>query len=94
MIESLACGTPVIARPYGSVNEILVHGTTGFIHSEVDDLARAVERIGEISRKGCREYVEDAFSAERMVRRYEQAYEEVVAFWNRPLSADELAEAA
>ncbi|NKE72293.1 glycosyltransferase family 4 protein [Candidatus Manganitrophus noduliformans] len=94
MIESLACGTPVIARPYGSVNEILVHGTTGFIHSEVDDLVRAVERIGEISRKGCREYVEDAFSAERMVRRYEQAYEEVIAFWNRPLSADELAEAA
>jgi glycosyltransferase involved in cell wall biosynthesis len=94
IIESLACGTPVIARPCGSVNEILVHGTTGFIHSEIEDLVRAVERIGEISRKECREHVEKHFSAEKMVRRYEQVYEQVIAFWNKPLSADQFAEAA
>lgn len=94
MIESLACGTPVIARPCGSVNEVLVHGTTGFIHSEVDDLIRAVERIGAISRSGCRRYVENAFSAEKMIRRYEQAYLNVIAFWNKAISTDELAEAA
>lgn len=94
MIESLACGTPVIARPCGSVNEILVHGKTGFIHSEIDDLVRAVERIGEISRHDCREHVKKNFSAQQMVRRYEQVYEEVIALWNGRLSADEIAEAA
>lgn len=94
MIESLACGTPVIARPCGSVNEILLHGRTGFVHSEIDDLVRAADRIGDISRLGCRNHVEKNFSAEKMVRRYEDAYEEVIAFWKRPLSADELAEAA
>lgn len=94
MIESLACGTPVIARPCGSVNEILVHRKTGFVHSEINDLVRAVERIGEISRLECRKHIEKNFSAEKMIRRYEKAYEEVIAFWNGPLSADELAEAA
>lgn len=94
MIESLACGTPVIARPCGSVNEILVHGTTGFVHSEIDDLVGAVRRIGEISRQACRNHVEKNFSAEKMVRRYEQLYEEVIALWQRRLSTDELAEAA
>lgn len=94
MIESLACGTPVIARPCGSVNEILVHGTTGFVHSEITDLVRAVDRIGEISRHKCRRHIEKNFSAERMVRGYEQIYENVISFWDRPLSADELAEAA
>ncbi len=36
MIEALACGTPVIARPCGSVPEVLKDGITGFIASDVD----------------------------------------------------------
>jgi glycosyltransferase involved in cell wall biosynthesis len=94
MIESLACGTPVIARPCGSVNEILIDGTTGFVHSETDDLVRAVERIGAVSRRECRKHVERNFSAQKMVRRYEQLYDDVIAFRNKTLSADDLAEAA
>ncbi len=92
MIESLACGTPVIARPCGSVNELLSPGKTGFIHSELEDLVQAVERIGEVSRKGCREYFESAFSAETMVSRYERIYEDLLALRNKPLSVDALAD--
>jgi glycosyltransferase involved in cell wall biosynthesis len=33
MIEALACGTPVVARPFGSVPEILQDGVSGFIES-------------------------------------------------------------
>src|ERR1051325_5094489 len=42
MIEALACGTPVIARPCGSVSEILADGRTGFLGDSVDDLVGAV----------------------------------------------------
>ncbi|MBI3805742.1 MAG: glycosyltransferase family 4 protein [Nitrospirae bacterium] len=93
MIESLACGTPVIARPCGSVPEILIDGTTGFIHSELDDLVGAVERIDTLSRRECRKHAETFFSAERMVEQYERIYEKLSATRERPLSAGKLAEA-
>jgi len=54
MIEALACGTPVIAHPFGSVPEIVADGTTGFIALDIDSAVDAVERIGEIDRRNCR----------------------------------------
>src|SRR6202030_4385663 len=45
MIEALACGTPVIARPFGSVPEILRNGVTGFIESDIDGLVDAANRV-------------------------------------------------
>ena len=42
MIGALACGTPVIARPCGSVPEVLKDGISGFITSELDGLINAV----------------------------------------------------
>jgi glycosyltransferase involved in cell wall biosynthesis len=74
MIEALACGTPVIARPCGSVPELLRHGTTGFIGSSIDELAAAVDRIGEISRESCRKEFEARFTAEVMAANYERVY--------------------
>src|SRR5207247_396666 len=61
MIEALACGTPVIAYRQGSVPEILDHGVTGFIVEGLEDALRAVERIGEISRRRCRQVFEQRF---------------------------------
>ena len=52
MIEALACGTPVIARPCGSIPEVIRSGVTGFIASSVDEMAAAVRNIGKISRAG------------------------------------------
>jgi glycosyltransferase involved in cell wall biosynthesis len=74
MIEALACGTPVIARPCGSVPEILRHGATGFIGSSVDELTAAVDRIGEISREACRKEFDSRFTAEVMAANYERVY--------------------
>jgi glycosyltransferase involved in cell wall biosynthesis len=74
MIEALACGTPVIARPCGSVPEILRDGVTGFISSSVDDLAAAVKKIRDISRRQCRDEFERRFAAEVMAANYERVY--------------------
>ena len=74
MIEALACGTPVIARPCGSVPEVLSHGETGFMASDVDGLVRAVQAITSISRQKCRAEFEARFTAGVMAANYEQIY--------------------
>jgi glycosyltransferase involved in cell wall biosynthesis len=75
MIEALACGTPVIARPFGSVPEILTPGRTGFIADTVEEIADAVRRLDRIDRAGCRREAESRFSVERMVDGYEAVYQ-------------------
>jgi len=74
MIEAMACGTPVIARPCGSVREIVEDGSTGFVGDTVDDLVEAVKRIDTIDRAACRRHVERRFSVARMVADYETLY--------------------
>lgn len=78
MIEALACGTPVIARPCGSVPEVIHPGVTGFIADSVDELAAALGRIETLSREGCRREFENRFTAEIMVDRYEQVYRRLI----------------
>jgi glycosyltransferase involved in cell wall biosynthesis len=79
MIEAMACGTPVIARPRGSVSEILADGRTGFLGDSVDDLVGAVERLDTIDRAECRRQVERRFSIGRMVDDYEALYRRAVS---------------
>jgi glycosyltransferase involved in cell wall biosynthesis len=78
MIEALACGTPVIARPCGSIPEVIRSGVSGFIASSVDEMAAAVRNIGKISRQECRREFETRFTAEIMVDNYEQVYRELI----------------
>jgi glycosyltransferase involved in cell wall biosynthesis len=79
MIEALACGTPVIAREYGSVPEIVVHGRTGFVADTVDELVNAVKRIDILDRAACRAHVETRFTAARMADDYERIYRRLLA---------------
>jgi glycosyltransferase involved in cell wall biosynthesis len=79
MIEALACGTPVVARPCGSVPEVVEDGVTGWLGDTVDDLARAVKRVDVIDRARCRAAVERRFSVRAMTERYEAVYERLVA---------------
>ncbi len=78
MIEAMACGTPVIARPMGAVREVVVPGQTGLFGDDVDELAAAVRRIAMISRTACRRHVETRFSVERMAADYESVYARLV----------------
>jgi glycosyltransferase involved in cell wall biosynthesis len=78
MIESMACGTPIIAFPCGSVREIVPDGVAGFIVSDIDDAVDAVRHIGEIDRSRCRKHFERHFTVERMAREYLQIYRRLV----------------
>ena len=78
MIEAMACGTPVIAVPRGSVPEVLEAGVTAHFGRTLDDLVAAVERIDEIDRRACREAFERRFSDVRMGGDYEQIYRRLV----------------
>src|SRR5205823_3976461 len=74
MIESMACGTPIIAYRRGSVPEIMKDGVSGFIVEDVDTAVKAVERIAAFSRKACRQYFEERFTASRMAHDYLAVY--------------------
>ncbi len=78
MVESMACGTPVIAFPRGSIPEIIRHGTTGFIVEDIEHAVDAVAALQSIDRSACRKDVERRFSHTRMARDYVDAYEKVL----------------
>ncbi|MHA6624265.1 glycosyltransferase family 4 protein [Pseudonocardia sichuanensis] len=70
VVEALATGTPVIARPLGSMPEIVRHGRTGFLVDDADGAVDAVGRVSSLSRGDCRDDVEARFTAGRMVADY------------------------
>jgi glycosyltransferase involved in cell wall biosynthesis len=78
MIEAMACGTPVIAFPNGSVPEIIDHEVTGLIVDSVESAVDAVGKVQTISRRGCRERFESRFTDLRMAREYVEMYKRVV----------------
>lgn len=75
-IESLACGTPVLAYRRGSVPEIIDHGKTGFVCDRVDDMVDRVPYISRLSRSACRDSFETYFTSERMAKDYLHLYQE------------------
>ena len=78
MIESMACGTPVVATRWGAVPEVIDDGRTGVIVDDYTEVPGAIERAAALDPMDCRRYVEERFSSERMVRDYEAAYEKAL----------------
>ncbi len=81
MVESMACGTPVIAARRGSVPEVVVHGETGVIVDDAATAVRALRDVRDFDRARCRSHVAERFTVDRMVDRYVDVYEEVLARW-------------
>ncbi len=77
VVESMACGTPVIAFNRGSMPELIEHGKTGFRVETVVEAVEAVSRIKDIDRMSCRQHIEQNFTAKRMVRDYIKVYERI-----------------
>ena len=75
MVEALAAGTPVVATPRGSVPEIVEDGRTGFVRSDLDELAEALASAGTLDRAACRASVEERFTSGRMAREYVELFE-------------------
>ncbi|HEX7950257.1 MAG TPA: glycosyltransferase family 4 protein [Candidatus Limnocylindrales bacterium] len=77
-IESLATGTPVIARRAGALTEIVEHGVDGFLVDDLSEAKLAVSLVGELDRARIRERAIARFSVERMVSAYEHVYQDLV----------------
>jgi glycosyltransferase involved in cell wall biosynthesis len=74
MIESMACGTPVIATRWGAVPEVIEDGRSGLIVESYREMPAALEEADNIDPFECRRYVEERFAPERMVAEYVAAY--------------------
>ena len=83
MIEAMACGTPVIAYPHGSVPEVIDEGKTGFIANDLDSAAEAVRRVPELDRRVCRSVFETRFTANRMADDYLKVFEQMAQCGDR-----------
>ena len=79
VVESMACGTPVIAIDRGSMPEIIQHGENGFLVATIEEAVAAVGALSGLDRHRVRASVASRFSRERMVDDYIQAYFKVVA---------------
>ena len=78
VLESMACGTPVVAFPRGSMPELIADRVSGYIVESEDDAVRAVGRLDFLDRRAVRAHVESRFTWQRMVGEYEALYEQVV----------------
>jgi len=78
VIESMACGTPVIAFNKGSMPELIENGKNGFLVNAVKEAIDAVTRINDIDRASCRRRVEQYFTVNHMVEKYVQVYETIL----------------
>jgi glycosyltransferase involved in cell wall biosynthesis len=84
MIESMACGTPVVAYRRGSVPEVMTDGVTGFV---VDDLPAAVDAVraaAELDRRACRRAFVERFGVKRMASEYLAVYRRLAIGGGRP----------
>ncbi len=78
VIESMACGTPVIAFNKGSMPEVIYEGKTGFLVSNVQEACEKLNLIPYLNRSDCRNWVAEKFSQERMVDDYIKVYEKIL----------------
>jgi glycosyltransferase involved in cell wall biosynthesis len=83
MIESMACGTPVIAYNNGSVPEVIDQGVTGYIVSSNSEAVKAIGKLEHFDRVRCRKQFEERFDVSNMVKKYEHVYAEVMEIKKR-----------
>ncbi len=78
VIESMACGTPVIAFNNGAVPELIADGKTGFIVRSTNEMIVMLKQIHKIKRQDCRKHVQDNFNIEKMADKYEEVFRALI----------------
>lgn len=80
VVESLACGVPVITYDRGGPAEIVRHGETGWIvpPDDIAALAQAIAKIDNLDRSACRRQAEAEYSLAAMGERFDAWFQNVV----------------
>ena len=78
VVEAMACGTPVITHPRGSMSEIVREGENGFLVASLDAAVDAVRTSAGMDRPAVRASVEQRFDSNRMVDDYLALYRNVI----------------
>src|SRR5947199_169475 len=79
MIESMACGTPVIATRHGAVPEVIEDGVSGIIVDNYREMPAALERADALDPLELRRHAEERYGPERRIQDYLRVYEAAVA---------------
>src|SRR3546814_1427984 len=74
-MEALASGTPVVAFPSGALPEIVEHGKTGFLVSNAQEMADAIDASQSLDPQDCRDAALRRFSLEGTIDRYFDLYQ-------------------
>ena len=78
LIESMACGTPVLAFDMGAVTEIVATGRTGFVVNSMEEMVAAEAQLIRLDPLDCRRHVATSFSTIRMASGYTEVYRDVI----------------
>jgi glycosyltransferase involved in cell wall biosynthesis len=78
VVESMFCGTPVIAFNKGSMSELIIHGKTGFLINTIEEAVDVLVEIKNINRRYCREWAESKFSMHTMIESYLKIYKKIL----------------
>jgi glycosyltransferase involved in cell wall biosynthesis len=90
MIEAMACGTPTIAFPCGSVPEVIHHGVSGLIVKDMPEAVAGVAQVSSLSRAAVRREFAARFTASRMARDYVKLYERILSAESLPEETPEV----
>lgn len=78
-IESLACGTPVIAWNRAAMPEIIEDGVSGYLVNSVEEMTQKIGQINKLDRKNCRKRVEENFTVQKMAENYVNLYNQIIS---------------
>lgn len=76
--ESMASGTPVIATPKGSHNELITDGVTGILVNSPEEATERINDIRLIDRDKCRKKAESLYSVPAITKQHLEAFAKVL----------------
>jgi glycosyltransferase involved in cell wall biosynthesis len=79
MVESMACGTPVISYSRGAAPELIKNGKNGFLVKNRKEMVKAIAKVDTIKRRDCRKYVEEKFSPKAAAEKHIELYQREIA---------------